>query len=60
MSREIGNIHHPYGGLLVKESGGKYFWSIENQLGEHWEEIPISLFKELNKFQDSVKGEADE
>ena len=39
MSIRIGDIGNHYGGLEVKEEGGKYFWGIENYDGTYWEEI---------------------
>jgi len=30
---KIGTISNYYGGLLVKEEDGEYFWSIENWTG---------------------------
>lgn len=45
----IGNY---YGGLRVKEEAGKYMWSIENWDGDHWQEIPESLYIELIKFSE--------
>lgn len=50
--RRIGKICHEYGCLLVKQEGGKFYWSIEANTFENWEEIPESLFMELNRFQD--------
>ena len=47
--RLIGNINHEYGGLLIKEEGGKFFWSIEANAFDKWEEIPESLYLELDK-----------
>jgi len=49
MSEEIGDIWNYYGGLHVKESGGKYFWSIENYTGHNWEEISGELYRQLLK-----------
>lgn len=50
--KSIGTISNYYGGLRVKEEGGKFWWSIENYDGDNWEEIPESLYLELIKFQD--------
>ena len=50
--RQIGEIENYYGGLSVKTEGGKYYWSIEDYNGEHWEEIPATLFEALNTFED--------
>lgn len=46
----IGEIGNYYGGLSVKESDRKYFWSIENWDGDNWEEIPKYLYDALVKF----------
>lgn len=51
MDQSIGTIGNYYGGLSVKEDGGKYFWSIENYTGYNWEEIPKYLYDALLKFQ---------
>ncbi|MHA3913827.1 hypothetical protein [Halovulum sp. GXIMD14793] len=56
--RQIGEIGNYYGGPSVKEEAGKFFWFIENDDVEEWEEIPKSLFDELNKFQDQTGTEA--
>ncbi|MFJ1573019.1 hypothetical protein ACIOAU_15770 [Pseudomonas sp. NPDC088322] len=48
--RNIGDIGNAYGGLAVKQEGGKFFWSIENWDGYEWQEIPKSLFDELVRF----------
>jgi len=44
--KDVGNY---YGGLIVKEVDGKYFWAIENYDGDYFEEIPKALFDELLK-----------
>jgi hypothetical protein len=49
---EIGEIGNYYGGLSVKREGGKCYWSIENWDGDHWHEIPDSLFVELLKHEE--------
>lgn len=51
--RDIGDIGNYYGCLSVKEEDGKFYWAIENYDGISWEEIPESLYIELNKFEDS-------
>ena len=51
----VGGIGNYYGGLRVKESIGKFMWSIENYDGDHWEEIPESLYIELIKFNEAGK-----
>ncbi len=51
--RGIGGIGNTYGGLSIIKSEGLYQWCIEDCCGTEWEQIPKSLFDELNKFQDS-------
>jgi hypothetical protein len=51
-ARDIGGIGNYYGGLSVKENDGKFYWAIEDWSGIDWEEIPKSLYDELNKYQD--------
>ena len=48
--KQIGDIGNAYGGLLVREQDGRFFWSIEDVVGDNWEEIPESLYRELLKF----------
>jgi len=50
METDIGDIGNYYGGLSVKKEDGKFYWSIDNWDGQHWEEIPESLYLELIKF----------
>lgn len=52
--REIGSIGNYYGCLRVREESNRFFWSIENYDGDHWEEIPESLYLELIKFNDKA------
>lgn len=52
MERTIGEIGNYYGGLHVKEEGGKFYWGVENWDGTWWEEIPESLYRELIKFEE--------
>lgn len=40
MITQIGDIGNYYGSLSVKAENGKFYWSIENWDGEHWDEIP--------------------
>lgn len=47
--RTIGSIGNYYGDLSVKSKNGKFFWSIENYNGDHWEEISKELYTELLK-----------
>lgn len=49
--QNIGNIGNYYGGLCVKEEGGKFFWSIEDYDGYRWGEIPKYLYDALLKFE---------
>lgn len=51
--RDVGEIGNYYGGLAVKAENDKFYWGIENWDGTFWEEIPESLFSELNKYQDT-------
>ena len=56
--RSIGRIGNYYGGLNIKKENGLFYWSIENYDGNHWEEIPESLYLELIKFDpQEPKGE---
>ena len=57
MTRDIGEIGNCYGGLSVKEEGGKFFWSIGDWSGEHYMPIPESLYRELMKHQDELEVE---
>lgn len=50
--KRIGDIGNAYGGLLVREQDGRFFWSIEDVVGDNWEEIPESLYRELVKFEE--------
>ena len=52
-TRQIGGIGNFYGCLVVAEYNGKYYWSIPNYDGCDFEEIPKSLYDELNRFEDS-------
>ena len=45
----IGNY---YGNLEIKEDDGKFYWSIENWDGDHWQEIPVELYGCLLKYKD--------
>lgn len=51
--REIGTIGNYYGGLSVKEEGGKFWWSIENYDGHGWDEIPEILYRALIEYEDA-------
>lgn len=48
---EIGDIGNYYGGLTVRQDGGKCYWSIEDWDGHRWEEIPPYLYESLIKFE---------
>lgn len=50
---EMKNIGNYYGGLRVMVEKGKYYWSIEDYQDVEWEEIPKSLYTELEKFYES-------
>lgn len=52
----IGAIGNYYGGLSIKKVDDKYHWSIENWNGDHWEEIPESLYLELIKFSETPQA----
>lgn len=52
---DIGDIGNSYGGLVVKEDGGLFFWGIKDYYGIDWEEIPKSLFDELVKYNDEFR-----
>ena len=58
--RNIGRIANYYGGLSVKSEGAKFYWGIENYDGIEWEEIPASLFRALNAFEDSKANDKAE
>lgn len=48
----IGDIKNYYGGLSVKEEGGKYWWAIEDHDGYTWDEIPKSLYEALIQYEE--------
>jgi len=50
--RTIGRICNTYGGLIVKQENGLFWWAISDWDGEEWEEIPEYLFAALNRFED--------
>ena len=41
---KVGQIENYYGGLMMKETDGKYFWGIEDWNGTKWEMIPFSMY----------------
>ncbi|CAM0029599.1 hypothetical protein VPHK121_0056 [Vibrio phage K121] len=45
-------IANQYGSLEIKEEGGKFYWSIEDCDGDHWQEIPVELYECLLKHKD--------
>ena len=48
------NICNTYGGLRVKSSNGKFYWSIEDYSGDHWGCVyAIDVFPELKNNVDS-------
>ena len=65
--KKIGKVCNYYGGVVVQEVDGKYYWTIKNysdlwqsleldECGDNpWEEIPESLYSELIKFNKIVK-----
>lgn len=53
--KEIGEIGNYYGCLNAKEEGGRFYWSIENYDGHHWQEIPKYLYDALVKFETESK-----
>lgn len=48
----IGDVTNYYGGLSVKKEWHKFFWSIEDYDGNHWEEIPDFLYDALIKYEE--------
>ncbi len=53
--QEIGTIGNYYGGLVVKEEDGEFYWGIENYDLTFWEKIPESLYKSLIEFENARK-----
>jgi|Laugrefa1bdmlbdn_1035148.scaffolds.fasta_scaffold174338_2 hypothetical protein len=51
---KVGNIGNYYGGLMMLESEGKYFWGIENWNGTDWEEIPFCVYISLKPLSKEV------
>lgn len=49
----IGSIRNYYGGLVIKEEDGKYYWGIEDWDGVHYEEIPKYLYDALVQYQNT-------
>lgn len=50
--KQIGTIGNYYGGLVVKEENGKFYWSVKDYDGEDWDEVPQYLYEALCKFED--------
>lgn len=51
--RSIGATENCYGGVMVAEKDGTFFWAIECMvMRPAWEEIPESLYRELIKFEE--------
>ncbi len=50
IEHQISEICNYYGVLTVKEEGGKFFWTIDEDW-EHWSEISRSLYVELLKHE---------
>ena len=50
---EIGQIGNYFGGLLIREDSGKFFWGIENWNGTNWEEIPEDIFNALKSYEET-------
>jgi hypothetical protein len=50
----IGSIWNTDGHLVTKFHDGKYYWALQHYNPYKWEEIPVSLFLELDKFQRSL------
>lgn len=46
----IGEIGNSQGGLVIASQEGKKYWCIEDPTGFFWQEIPLSLFNELETF----------
>ena len=56
MYENIGNIGNFYGGLLVKEESGLYYWAVEDYGATKWECIPEYLYKALLEFHKTPSG----
>jgi hypothetical protein len=50
MEKNIKGIGNYYGGLIIKEEQGKYYWGIANHDDTRFKEIPFSLYLEILKF----------
>lgn len=49
--QRIGTIQNGDGHLLILEHEGRFYWIICGYDGDGFQEIPESLFRELQKFQ---------
>ena len=49
------NIWNTYGGLRVKSSNGKFYWSIRDYWGDDWSEISEELYNEIIKWDDNER-----
>jgi hypothetical protein len=54
---KIGTINNYYGGLLIKEENGEYFWAIENWNGDHYKPMPKDLYEHLLKYEEERNKE---
>lgn len=45
------SIGNQYGGLVVKEEGGKFFWRVDGFGSDEWEEIPETLYRACVTFE---------
>ena len=46
-----GELENCYGGLKVREDGGKFLWALENYTDKEWHEIPRYLYVALRKYE---------
>jgi len=44
------NLSNCYGDVIVKERGGKFFWSLDDHSSTFEEEIPENLYRALLEF----------
>lgn len=51
----VPNTHDYFGGLNIREEGGKYEMSMESYNGFEWTEIPEYLYKALLKYCEEEK-----
>ncbi len=47
--KQVGGIVNYYGGLIIAEIDGKYYWAIENYNGAWGKEISKGLYDALNQ-----------